>query len=123
MNKAVVAGLALALAGVAACDLTDADDPGPPDQWKLGPVAPGDTLVLPSNPCPDRTTVIDRAFEKDAFYGVDIPRAPVDAPEALRLEIPLDAPSGRYTYVFYCMRLDPPTDLLKLQWEVRVTGG
>jgi hypothetical protein len=122
MNKAV-AGLALALSSVAACDLTDADDPGPPEEWKLGPVAPGDTLVLPSNPCPDRTTFIDRAFEKDEFSEVYIPRAVVDSPEALRIEIPLDAPSGRYAYVFYCMRLNPPTVLLELQWEVRVTGG
>jgi hypothetical protein len=119
MNKAV-AGLALALASVAACDLTDAD-PGPPEEWKLGPAAPGDTLVLPSNPCPDGTESIGRAFEKDEFYGVELGVAPVDAPEALRLEIPLDAPAGNYAYLFSCYV--PGAVLLDLRWDFRVTGG
>jgi hypothetical protein len=109
---------ALALASVAACDLGGVRDPGPPEDWKLGPVQPGDTLVLPANPCPDGTVSIGRAFEKDELYGIELGQTPVDFADALRLEIPVDAPPGDYYYLFHC--LSPGIMLLGLQWEVQV---
>jgi hypothetical protein len=106
-------------ATIAACDLAAAPDPGPPQDWRLGPVKPGDTLVLPRNPCPRGTETVGHAFDKeDGLFGIELGRSPVDDTAALRLDVPMNVPPGRYNYVFSCYA--PGVVLLDLVWEIRV---
>jgi hypothetical protein len=103
-----------------ACDRIVDQNSGPPEKWRFDAVAPGDTLVLPRNPCPPGTDSVARVLDRDEQYELELGRAAADDPDTLKLTLPRDLPPGRYNYSYICM--SPVSILLRLSWEVQVTS-
>jgi hypothetical protein len=107
--RAMVAVVGVIAATLAGCDLTGAPDPGPPEQWQLGPVKPGGVLVLPRDPCTGTGEIVRRKFvPADGTSRIEPLRIGLESrgsDAALRLEIPANLPEYDYNYFYECLTM------------------